>query len=233
MLFYMKAPIISFVVLFLATSFSLFAQSIETRSVPDFNQLKTGGSWDVILKKGDRNEVRLEARNLNLERVITEVNNGTLNVHLEKGNYRNIDLKVTVTYRELEEIHSGGSGNLKSTDALMADNLKVSLSGSGNASFDRIAADKLDLTMSGSGDLIIRGGSVGEVALKQSGSGNLKAADMEAEEAQIEKSGSGNAALTVNQTLSVRASGSGNVEYKGEPSLNDIKISGSSRVVKK
>lgn len=177
--------------------------------------------------------MRLEAKNLNLEKVITEVKDGILNIRLEKGNYPNVDLEVTVTYQELGAVHSSGSGNLKSTNPLVADELKVSLSGSGNASFNKVTADKLDLNMSGSGDLIIREGSVGEVTLKQSGSGNLKAADLEAEDAQIEKSGSGNAALTVSQTLSVRGSGSGNVEYKGNPSLNDIKISGSGRVVKR
>jgi hypothetical protein len=229
----MKTRIISFIVLFLLASCSLLAQSVETRTVPNFNQLKVCGSWDVIIKKGNQNEVRLEANNLSLEKVITEVKDGILNIRLEKGNYRNVDLEVTVTYQELEAVHSSGSGNLKSMDPLVADELKVSLSGSGNASFNRVTADRLELTMSGSGDLIIREGSVGEVTLKQSGSGNLKAADLEAEDAQIEKSGSGNAALTVNQALSVRASGSGNVEYKGNPSLNDIKISGSGRVVKK
>jgi hypothetical protein len=229
----MKTPIIYFLALFLLSGFSLCAQSVETRSLPDFNQLKTGGSWDVILKKGDRAEVLLEAKNLNLERVIAEVKNGTLDIYLEKGNYRNVDLKVTVTYQDLEGIHSSGSGNLKSTDAVVADELKISLSGSGNASFNEVVSDKLALTMSGSGDLTIRGGSTGQVTLKQSGSGNFKAGDLEAQDASIEKSGSGNAALTVDRTLSVRASGSGNVAYKGNPSLNDIKVSGSGRVVKK
>ena len=222
-----------FIVLFLLSGFSLFAQSVETRSVPNFNQLNAGGSWDVILKKGDQNEVRLEAKNLNLEKVITEVKGGILNIQLEKGNYRNVDLEVTVTYQELEAVHSSGSGNLKSMDPLVADELKLSLSGSGNASFNRVTADKLDLTMTGSGDLIIREGSVGEATLKQSGSGNLKAVDLEAEDVQVQKSGSGNATLTVGRTLSVRSSGSGNVEYKGNPSLNDIKISGSGRVLKR
>ena len=222
-----------FIVLFLLSGFSLFAQSVETRSVPNFNQLNAGGSWDVILKKGDQNEVRLEAKDLNLEKVITEVKGGILNIQLEKGNYRNVDLEVTVTYQELEAVHSSGSGNLKSMDPLVADELKLSLSGSGNASFNRVTADKLDLTMTGSGDLIIREGSVGEATLKQSGSGNLKAVDLEAEDVQVQKSGSGNATLTVGRTLSVRSSGSGNVEYKGNPSLNDIKISGSGRVLKR
>lgn len=229
----MKNPFIVFIVLFLLSSFPVLAQSIETRTLPSFKQLNTGGSWDVAIVKGDREEVRLEAKNLNLDKVITEVKNGILNIHIERGNYRNMDLKVTVVYRELEAIHAGGSGNLKSTDALAADALEVSLSGSGNASFHNVVADRLDLSMSGSGDMTIRGGAVTELTLRQSGSGNLKAADLEVEDAQIDKSGSGNAALTVNQSLSVKASGSGNVDYKGNPSLNDIRMTGSGRVVKK
>lgn len=229
----MKTSHIVFVMLFLLSSFSVSAQSVEIRKLPTFRQLTTSGSWDVVIVEGDREEVRLEAKILNLERVITEVENGRLNIRLEKGNYRNVDLKVTVIYQELEAIHSGGSGNIKGMDAIVADELKVSLSGSGNASFKKMIADRLDLSMSGSGDLTIRGGAVGDLTLNQSGSGNLNAVDLGVEDAKIHKSGSGNAVLTVTGSLAVKASGSGKVDYKGNPSLNDIRVSGSGRIVKR
>lgn len=229
----MKNPFVCFVAIFLLSSYTVLAQAVENRSLPDFNKINVGGSWNVTLKPGERNEVRLEAKNLSLDKVITEVKNNRLDIRLEKGNYRNVDLEVTVTYKELVSIHSGGSGNLKSTGELVADNLEINLSGSGNASFNHIVADKLSLTMSGSGDMAIKGGAVGALALRQSGSGNLKAMDLVVEEAELSKSGSGDSAVTVNRTLSVNASGSGNVQYKGNPSMNDIRISGSGRVVKK
>jgi|SRR5690606_18176350 len=221
-------------IILLAFSASIVhAQHIEERSLSDFTKIKTGGSWDVILKKGVTPEVKLEAKNFNLDRVITEVNNGTLDIHLEKGNYRNVDLTVYVTFVDLEQIHSGGSGNFKVLSDLIADDLKINLSGSGDASFKNLEADELHLTMSGSGNVEVKEGTVEKIHVEQSGSGNFKAIGLETEEAEIRKSGSGDVSLAVNQNLSVRSSGSGNVEYDGNPEMNDIRISGSGRVVKK
>lgn len=214
-------------------AFTLHAQSVEMRKLPSFTKLKTGGSWDVTLQKGDNPEVKLESKNIDLDRVITEVKNGTLNVYLEKGNYRNVDLTVHVTYVELESIKSGGSGNLKSLSDLRADDLEISISGSGDAHFQNLESGNLSISMSGSGNIHVAGGSVGLIKVDQSGSGNFKGNDLNAEEASINKSGSGNVTLAaVNQSLSVRSSGSGNVQYRGNPSVNDVNISGSGRVVK-
>ena len=230
----MKKTINLFLIIILTFAASIaHAQHVEERSLPDFSKIRTGGSWDVILRKGDRPEVKLEAKNLDLDRVITEVDNGTLNIHLEKGNYRNVDLTVYVTFVDLGQIHSGGSGNFKTMSDLIAEDLEVNLSGSGDAFFTSLETDELHLTMSGSGNVEVKEGTVGKIRVEQSGSGNFKAIGLETEEAEISKSGSGNVALTVNQALSVRSSGSGNVEYQGNPEMNDIRITGSGRVIKK
>jgi len=223
----------SLAALLLVMGSNLYAQEREVRSPGEFNKINSGGSWNVTLKKGDKNEVLLEAKNLNLDKVITEVKNGTLDIRLERGNYRNMGLEVTITYINLDGVHSSGSGNLKSISDLTADELEITLSGSGNASFQSLVANELDITMSGSGDLAVGRGAVGEVSVRQSGSGNVKAINLIAEEAEIKKSGSGNVSLTVNQSISVSSSGSGNVEYKGNPSVNNVSISGSGRLVKK
>ena len=208
------------------------AQSVEMRKLPAFSKLKTGGSWDVVIQKGDSPEVKLESKNMDLDRVVTEVKNNTLDVYLEKGNYRNVDLKVYITYVDLESIQSGGSGNFKSQSNLMASDLDISISGSGNAYFENIEADDLTISMSGSGNVHINGGNAGQVKLEQSGSGNFKAIDLHSEQANISKSGSGNVSIGVDESLSVHSSGSGNVHYRGNPSVNDVRISGSGKVVK-
>lgn len=211
---------------------NLSAQSVEMRKLPAFSKLKTGGSWDVVIQKGDSPEVKLESKNLDLDRVVTEVKNNTLDVYLQKGNYRNVDLKVYITYVDLESIQSGGSGNFKSQSDLEASELTISLSGSGDAHFENLGADDLSIAMSGSGNVNIKGGKVGQITVEQSGSGNLRAIDLEADEASINKSGSGNVSLGVQDALSVRSSGSGNVQYRGNPSVNDVRISGSGNVTK-
>lgn len=214
-------------------AFGLQAQTTETRNVGSFNAIKTGGSWNVILEKGDREEVRLETKNFDLSKVITEVKANSLHIGLEKGNYKNVNFTVYVTYRELESIKSGGSGSIKSNSDIIADNLEIHMSGSGDGRFQNLRADKLLVSMSGSGNIDVAGGSVGSLTVKQSGSGNFRGLDLQAEDAEVNKSGSGNTALTATNALSVRSSGSGNVEYRGNPEHSDVRFSGSGRVAKR
>jgi hypothetical protein len=99
----MKTLKIQLLTLFLTIiGFQVMAQSVETRKVDPFTKISTGGSWDVVIQKGDKPEVRLESRNLDFKKVKTEVKDQTLKVYMEKGNYRNINLKVFITYTLLE-----------------------------------------------------------------------------------------------------------------------------------
>lgn len=211
----------------------LHAQTSETRNVGSFKAVKTGGSWNVILEKGDREEVRLETKNFDLSKVITEVKNNALHINLEKGNHKNVNFTVYVTYRELESIKSGGSGNIRSNSDLVADKLEISISGSGDGRFQNIHADKLLVSLSGSGNIDVAGGEVGSLTVKQNGSGNFRGLDLQAQEADVNKSGSGNTSFTATKALAVKSSGSGNVEYRGNPEHSDVRFTGSGRAVKK
>ena len=219
-------------VIFSAFSILAYAQNKETRTLSSFNELHVGGSWDVIMEQGTKEEVRLEGKGINLNKVITEVKNNSLHIYMEKGNYKNFELTVYVTYKSLEKLNKSGSGNLKNKSDLAAPNFALHLSGSGNTTLENLNAENLSLQMSGSGNLTVAGGRVNDLAIHQSGSGNIKSIGLETENCKINKSGSGNVEITVNRSLEVASSGSGNIRYEGNPSINKVKFSGSGELVK-
>lgn len=219
-------------ILMTTSSMLVQAQEEETRQLASFTVLETGGSWDVFLEKGNKEEVRLEGSNIDLDKVITEVKNGALRIYLDKGNYRNVRLKVYVTYQNLEEIHKSGSGNLSNQSDLHASDFELQLSGSGNTDLKNIEAESLSIDLSGSGNLSMKGGSAGRLSINQSGSGNINAMDLQIEDCTVNKSGSGNVEISVSETLNVVTSGSGNIKYKGSPSINKLETSGSGKLVK-
>jgi hypothetical protein len=227
----LKSFIITLGILFVL-SLQVQAQQKETREVGSFNKIHSGGSFNVILEKGNKESVRLEGKNIDFNKVITEVKNNSLHIKLENGNYRNFDLTVYVIYTNLQEVHSSGSGNLTSKSDINASNLKISLSGSGNANLRSVQANDLEIALSGSGNLTLEGGSAKNVSIRQSGSGNVKSAGLTAENCTIKKSGSGNMDVNVSQSLEVESSGSGNIKYKGSPSINKMRFSGSGELVK-
>ena len=217
--------------LFLTASVA-FAQRSETRTPGSFSKIENHGSWDVEITKGSKDEIRLESSSFDLSKVITDLDGDKLEIKLEKGNYRNVDLKVYITVRELESVGSGGSGDVMILSDFGADNFAIGLSGSGSISARNINARKLSVGMSGSGKVKIEGGQADEVNIGQSGSGNFEGINFTAESVKIGKSGSGTTAIGVVKSLTVGASGSGNVYYRGNPEKQSIGVSGSTKVIR-
>ena len=102
----MKNQIISMVVLLLAT-FSVFGQK-ETRQLDSFTSLSVGEAIEVVIKQGSKEEAIVEVDGADLEDVLTEVSGDRLRIHMEdkRGGYRNVDVRVMLTYVDLDRIKS-------------------------------------------------------------------------------------------------------------------------------
>lgn len=212
---------------------TVLAQGNEVRYPGSFTKIHSGGSWDVIVQTGDKNEVRLESTNVSLDKVITKVENNTLKISLEKGNYRNLGLTVYVTVREVEGIKSTGSGNIILESDISTGSLSLGNTGSGKINLQHVNADRFSANITGSGDIAVSGGSVGEFSLSQTGSGDFKGAEVSFGQATITKTGSGQSQIGEVESLNVRATGSGNVYYAGNPSSKNVSSTGSSKVIKR
>lgn len=210
-----------------------FAQKTETRTPGSFTQVENNGSWDIHIQKGSRDEVRLESKSFDLSKVITEVDGEKLKIKLEKGTWKNVDITVYVTVRNLESVGNGGSGDMYLESDFGSESFNIGLSGSGSITAKTINAGKLNVGMSGSGKVYIAGGQADKAHIGQSGSGDLEALDFVADAVDIGKSGSGNTSIGVTNSLTVGSSGSGNIYYRGNPEKQSIGVSGSSRVIKK
>jgi hypothetical protein len=226
-----KAIILSLSLFFIAVT--VLAQRTETRNPGSFTKIHSSGSWDVIVQTGNIDEVRLESSNISLDKVITEVENNTLKISLEKGNYQRIGLTVYVTVREVEALKSTGSGSIKMQSDITTGSLSLSNSDSGKINLNYVNAAILSVGISGSGNITVSGGEVGKLTLSQSGSGDFKGEKVSAEEASIKKSGSGQSHLGEVASLNVRSSGSGNVYYSGNPGSKNVSSTGSSKVIKR
>ncbi|WPR76314.1 head GIN domain-containing protein [Algoriphagus sp. NG3] len=222
----------SFVLLLFLMGSTAQAQS-ETRTPGAFTGVESSGSWNVYITIGSKDEIRLESNGFDLSKVITDVNKGKLEITLEKGNYRNVNFDAYVTVRELENIGSGGSGNMTVESNINTDKLNIGQSGSGNVRLKNINVGSLNIGMSGSGNMYIEGGNADSANIGQSGSGDFNGLEVMANTVKIGKSGSGNTSIGANEKLTVGSSGSGNVYYKGNPDNKKIASSGSSKVIKR
>ncbi|MEB2786199.1 head GIN domain-containing protein [Algoriphagus persicinus] len=206
------------------------AQSSETRTPGHFTKVHSGGSWEVILTEGSKEEVRIEAKGVDLSKVKTEIDGDVLNVGLVRGSYNNVKLKFFITYKELEGVKCSGSGTIEVTSPVRSEAFYAGLSGSGDIIMDKLEAQELSVSISGSADLKIKGGSVDQAEIKQSGSGDFHGENLAIGELEVSKSGSGDTHVGDLGKVSVSASGSGDVIYAGSPQLGNIRTSGSSSI---
>jgi hypothetical protein len=205
----------------------------EIRTPGTFKGIESGGSWDVYVTVGDKDEVRLVSKGFDLNRVITKVEGNTLKIKLERGRWNNVNFTAYVTVRELESIGVSGSGNMIVESNINSKNFSIAQSGSGKIQMKMLNTGGLGVGISGSGNVSITGGSAKAATIGQSGSGAFEALELMAGDVKIGKSGSGTTAIGVNGNLTVGSSGSGNIYYKGNPSSQKISSSGSSKVIKR
>lgn len=216
-----------------ATAFSN-SQSVvkETRDLTGFTKVSFGVSGDLYINIGNEFRVELEGEKALLDEIVTEVSNGKLVIR--KDNWRlNMNQKVTIyiTMPSIKGLGVSGSGKAVIKDAVKADNLDLSVSGSGKLLTADIEASDMSCNISGSDNINLEGsGNVIKAGISISGSGNFNGEPLKIGTAGISISGSGNCTCNVTESLRASVSGSGNVTYLGNPKV-DARVSGSGRVI--
>ena len=208
--------------------------SIE-RSVGDYDRIGVSGFFDVDLVSGNEGEITLKGESNLLEHIKTEVKNGQLNIKVEKGyNLRPSSWKdgihITVPVESIDGVSLSGSGDIVGKTKIKSDSFKTSMSGSGDITLE-VEANSVSTSMSGSGDIRLSG-STNSFDASVSGSGDISAFDLEADNVDATVSGSANIEVTANKMLKARVSGSGDIDYRGNPDKVDTKTSGSGDISK-
>ncbi len=212
----------------------LFAQQKEERALSSFNKINVSGGIDIVLTEGDKEMVLIEAKGIDLDKIITEVNQDELKIKLKDGKDwgwgwgKDTEVKVYVTYKTLQAFRNSGSSDVVCNSVIKSENFELKMSGSGDFKGE-IATKDLTLSISGSADVYLKGkAEKQEVAI--SGSGNLEAKDLEGKTVKVSISGSGDAKVWASESIDAKVSGSGDIDYKGNPAKVVSKVSGSGTI---
>lgn len=198
--------------------------STEDRQVSGFNGISSSGNFDVVIKMGSKESLKLEGDPELLKEIETVVENGILKIRNKKNNngwnWKKSLGKVTVFVeaKSLNSIGLSGSGNVKVEGTVKSDKLTNAISGSGNVHLTA-DANEYFCNISGSGELVISG-KAKQASIKISGSGNFEGRNFSASDADVKVSGSGNVNIKAEKSLDAAVSGSGNIRYGGNARVN-------------
>lgn len=180
--------------------------------VSDFDQIAVSGSLDVTYtQQSGKPKVEIYTSDNIVDLLDIYVKNGKLNLGFKKNvkvSYNKLEIRVTS--EDLNAVNVAGSGDLKFTNGLKTDQLKMNVAGSGDITASNIQCSQgFTANVAGSGD----------IECKQ-----LKAADMD-----ISVAGSGDLKIENAQVTSANASvaGSGTVKISGSADKANYSVAGS------
>jgi hypothetical protein len=204
----------------------------ELRQIGGFDKVVFSGSDVLVVKQGASFSLNIIADEKIIERVRTDVINGTL--HIDR---RNISfwplflftdtIRYELTMPSVTGLELKGSGVLEATLA-PGERLEISLGGSGVITIDGIDHQLLAASLNGSGVIKLTG-AVEQQQFSLNGSGNYFAKELRADIVDAHLNGSGNALVWAISSLDIELNGSGNLSYYDVPEVSQ-RVSGSGNI---
>jgi hypothetical protein len=204
----------------------------EKRTTAGYDEINVSGFFDVVLVSGKEGAISIQGEENLLPYIKVEVEGNMLKIYTEKNvNISpNKDIVLTIPFEQISFVSLSGSGDLKSKNTIVSSKFAAKLSGSGDLNLD-VKTTEFEVQISGSGDVVLTGAS-DSFTSKISGSGDVDAINLITKNANLTISGSGDMKVNCTKSLIARVSGSGNIEYKGDPETKDTKVSGSGEITK-
>jgi hypothetical protein len=208
----------------------------QVRNVSGYNEISVSGGIDLYLSADDKETVVVSANdNRYRDRIITRVVNNRLEIYFDNKGYvrwpDNMKMKAYVSFRALQKLKASGSSDVFVNGIIKSDKLELNLSGSSDFK-GAVQVNDMVLNQSGSSDSRISG-TAGSIKIDVSGASDVKAYEMVVDDCELEASGASDIQITVNKTLSARASGASDINYKGTGVIKEVKSSGASSVSKR
>lgn len=213
------------------------ANAQERKVSPDFHAVEVHSGIDLYITQGE-NAVAVSASNEEYrDRIKTEVSGGVLKIYID-DNWKNWSwgwhdrkLKAYVSVKNLDALKATGGSDIFAKEGLTVKSLHLECSG-GSDFFGKVTASDMEVHQSGGADVHISG-TTGNLKVHTSGGGDFHGYDLQADFVNVSASGGGDAYVTVMKELTAKASGGGDIRYKGTGVIRDISSSGGGSVSRK
>ena len=180
--------------------------------------------------QGPVDQVTIEGGDDTQKSIDMEVQGGKLSIHSAGAwkFWRSRQLQLSVSARQLRRVVMSGAGSFNAPAAVTAEQLSVTISGSGSVRFDRLNAETLKFAISGAGDGTVSG-QVHELGISIAGKGKFDGEQLVSERAKVAISGVGDVLVWSTRELTIAVAGAGSVGYWGSPQVKRS-VSGSADI---
>ena len=206
--------------------------SFET-PLGEFNKMNYKGFGNVTLKHGTEPMLKVSSKFEIEEAVKFEILNNVLRIKIKDSlglglkalmRLESPDLKLEITYTNLEEVIFNGMGNLQNMEVIEAFDFRVVNNGIGSVELN-LDVKTLESKLDGAGSITLKGSSEEHICTLN-GAGKIDAKALEAQTARAVSKGIGSLTIHASKKLVASLTGIGNIAHFGNPDKIESKIQG-------
>ena len=196
----------------------------ELNNVSNFSSIRVLGSPDVEYRQsnGSKTTVSIYGSDNLVDLLEVSTVNGVLQVNIKKGvkilsGERR--LKVIASSPSLNQVDIKGSADVYLKGTIKGNDLNLNIAGSGDIEAENLQYANIFALVKGSGDIDLKNVKATTVMSEVNGSGDISAEKLAATNVVATVAGSGDIVCYASRQLDAKVSGSGDIEYKGSPSV--------------
>ncbi len=180
----------------------------QKRNISSFHAIETSSGIEVIISKGDKEELAVSVGNTDyLDEVSTVVEKGTLKISRQGdwkfwNKWKNWRVKVYVSYKNIDAVKATSGGSVNGSD---------------------INLEKLTARLN-SGGTINLSGTVASLDVDGSSGAQFRGYGLSAVNCIAEASSGAGIQITVTKEISAKANSGGFIRFKGEALIRDINV---------
>ncbi|NDA62186.1 MAG: DUF2807 domain-containing protein [Chitinophagia bacterium] len=207
----------------------------QERRVGEFTAIQVFGAMDVFITQGKQAALAVSASSdEEREAIITEVRDNTLYISIKNKmviGWKNQQARAYVTFSNLEMMDISGASDINIIGVLKSNDLVMKISGASDVKGE-LDLNNFRINLNGASDCKLTG-KASRMKVQVSGASDFKGYDLKSAIAEVSASGASEVHLSVEQEISVEASGASSVYYKGTPKIRNASVAGASSFSKK
>jgi Putative auto-transporter adhesin, head GIN domain len=187
----------------------------QTRTIEAFTGLDVSDNIEVEITQDSTHSLVVSAPERVLDRIKTEVVDGTLRIYTDKF-MLNQPIKITLSTDSMHSIKASGAAQISTTAPFNATRLYVELSGASHGNLDFAVKGMSQFKLSGASNIDVNG-STAQLEVDASGASDYNGDSFTSLSSRAESSGASNINLHASKKIQADASGTSNIDCTGSP----------------
>jgi hypothetical protein len=199
-------------------------KTTKTFTVSNFSNLSLETIGEVIFEQSNDAYVKAEGSADLIKRLNVSSENNTLYIKMDDAKSFSLNMHNKLSIRigapTLESVNYTGTGSFKINKKLIGKQLDIKNDGAGEIKIENCNVAVFNLTSNGVGSVEVSG-TTDQAYLELSGVGEIDCTDLKAINAKVSNQGVGSVSVYAKKNLETTLSGTGSIDYYGNPS--DVK----------